>query len=632
MRGSPMWGDRVPRGYRDNILFRQWWLKKCASSKRLRLATVEACREDILFWINAFCIQQNKDAMSRFVKTVEGKVIETGSTEFKIGPFVTYPFQDRAIAKINDAVEYRHDLVIEKSRDMGASYILLFKALHVWLFSKGDKVSVLSKEEKAVSDASSDSLFSKMEDVLSWHPEWLLPAKWEKTKLLFWNESAKNEIHGFAASKSATIGGRSLFILLDEFTKMGNAADILSMTRDNSACRIFNFTHDGIGTEAHKLTERPDMHKLVMHWSDHPEKNRGLYKTGRTINDVKVLDKTYQYPPDFEFVLGDAPGGKCPLIRSPWYDNECKVRKISRDIAMNLDIDPAGSSSQWFDVVDLRQYAATYCRKPIFVGDFLHDGDEPSKVPFSENVAGRLKLWISPKADGSVPADDYIIACDPSEGMGSTPTCVSIVNTAGVKVGSWSSAHVEPIDMAPFLVAMAKLFQDPMGNGARLIWETPGPGNRLGRYIIDLGYRSIYYSETLNTAIMERQTETPGYHANPAAKKFMMESYRDALARRQFVNREIEAIENCSGWFYGTSQQPCHAKEKVSDDPASGGVNHGDKTIADALAWVLIRKAGKVRMVADLTEETEEVQVGSLKWRMMLHDIDRQKQSTAVWV
>ena len=84
----------------------------------------DRCADDVVFWTNAFCW-----------------TYDPRKTERPDLPFVTYPFQDEAILKILDGVMSHRDVGIEKSRDMGASWVNL--AVFVWMFQFHPSLSFL---------------------------------------------------------------------------------------------------------------------------------------------------------------------------------------------------------------------------------------------------------------------------------------------------------------------------------------------------------------------------------------------------------------------------------------------------------------------------------------------------------
>ena len=98
----------VPRGKLPNARFRQRVLTEAGRSRSLQADLREACKRDILFYVNVF-----------------GWTFDPRLKASKSIPFTTYPFQDKALLAILSAIEDGADLVIQKSRDMGASWMSL---------------------------------------------------------------------------------------------------------------------------------------------------------------------------------------------------------------------------------------------------------------------------------------------------------------------------------------------------------------------------------------------------------------------------------------------------------------------------------------------------------------------------
>ncbi len=422
----------------------------------------------------------------------------------------------------------------------------------------------------------------------------------------------------------STVGGRGTNILLDEFGQQGAANEIWSNTADVGP-RIVVSTHYGVGTKFFELCQGHHIKKLVMHWSQHPEKNKGLYKYHTDTNKVEILDKSYKFPPDFKFVMDGTPtGGPFPCIRSPWYDAEEIRRGSRRDVAMHLDIDAKGSTSQFFDKLMIDGLKRDCC-DPYWEGDLSFDRDTGKPLDLVPVAGGPLRLWLTPDLHGKVPAASYGAGCDLSTGSGATPSCISMVNAnTGEKVMEYANANLDPVAIAPLVVAMCWLFKDQNGDGAFVAWEMQGPGINFGKKVIELGYRNVYY-RTAEHALSQKVSDMPGWVPTPNNKRVVLEDYRAALSSRRFVNRSWQALDECLSFEYGPQGKVQHGNED-SSDPTAARENHGDRVIADALAWKmakgLTRTPGK--------EAEDEFKPGSLGWRRQLKD-ERRKAEEA-WV
>ena len=77
----------------------------------------QCCAEDPIFWVKGFVWTYDPRRQPR------SKL-----------PMIPYPFQEQAIKDIVEAVEIGHDILIEKSRDMGASWLCSLSFLWFWMF------------------------------------------------------------------------------------------------------------------------------------------------------------------------------------------------------------------------------------------------------------------------------------------------------------------------------------------------------------------------------------------------------------------------------------------------------------------------------------------------------------------
>jgi hypothetical protein len=157
----------VPRDQGDNLRWRAQVLDAAAGDAKVRADLEEACRADILFFINTFVWQFNPRAKG----------------EGELGPFVTWDFQDDAVVSQDPdrpgilwCVENDEDVLIEKSREMGASWLCLIVLLWLFLFRPWQKFLVISRNEEAVEDDDPDSLFWKLDFMLATCPSGSCPA------------------------------------------------------------------------------------------------------------------------------------------------------------------------------------------------------------------------------------------------------------------------------------------------------------------------------------------------------------------------------------------------------------------------------------------------------------------------
>lgn len=614
------WYRDVPRQLEANLKYRLRLNERSLRGPREQQALLRACESDILFWVNSYVWQHNPNT------------IGVGSME--VGPFITWDFQDEAVFKVLDYLEKREDLVFEKSREMGASWLCLLIMDWFFLFHSWKKFLMISRNADAVDKpGDSDSLFWKLDFVHRHLPSWMTVGRINKRKFGYENPATNSSITGQASTGKAGVGGRAFGMFIDEFSLIAEDFEVHHHTASTTGCRIFNGTHRGTDTCFYQLTHGPlaaDYGKLQMHWTQHPDKRKGLYRYDAASNKVEVLDTEYEFPPDFQFVMTEAPtGGPYPGIRSPWYDKMCLRLGTSRAVAMDLDIDPGGSQAQFFNAIVLRQLRSAYSCEPYWEGDISYDRDSGRPLALVKVPGGPVKMWVQPKVDGSVPPSKYGAGADLSTGSGATESVLSIMDAVtGEKVLEYASAHILPENFAPIVTALCWLFKDDYGEGAKLAWETPGPGIVFGKRVMELSYGNIHYREGNLSGSSGKHSDIPGWHSNNVTKRALLDDYRAALECRDCVNRSDKALEEFGFFRWKPNGDVEHSKESGGDDPATARVNHGDRVIADALAWKMVKSLGYGG--AKKKVEPEAVPVLSLAWRRQLrHNQLRQEEAWA---
>ena len=319
-----------PKNYDLNVKHRIRLWEECSKDEVLRNDVKDVCKKDILYWINMFC--HTKDPR----KTPD------------IIPFVCYDtFQIDYILQIQDAIDSQIDLLTEKSRDMGVSWMALYVFMHKWLFESGSDFRVGSRKEEFVDKPKViDTLFEKIRFNLSKQPGWMMPEgfNWKEhsTYMKLHNPELGNTIVGESANEDFGSGGRSKAILLDEFAKWDDtkATAAYTATGDVTKCRIVVSTPKGAGNKFAVLARgtKEKIKKITLHWTLHPEKAKDAYYID---SDKKIPIPT----PQDAFKLWKI--GR--QVRSPWYDAEAE-RRTDVDLAQEVDIDYHRSGSPFFNM------------------------------------------------------------------------------------------------------------------------------------------------------------------------------------------------------------------------------------------------------------------------------------------
>lgn len=569
----------------------------------MRREVKAVCSQDILFEVNTF-----------------GWLYEPrpkGGGKPRVLPWITYDFQEPALLRILDHIERGEDLWIIKSRDMGASWMACYAMDWMYRHKDNCKFLMISRNEAAVyKEGDSDSLFWKVRFIHKMLPSWMLPQE-TKVKLAFSNQDNGSTMTGQATTGSAGVGGRATAAFVDEFSRIEEGDAVLDGTADTTDCRIFNFTFFGTANAAYRQGSRKDVSKLILPWWEHPRKKRGLYKFNNETREREYLDPGFVYPKDYQFY----DDGR---LRSVEYDAEWRRRQDPRQMAQNWDMDAQGSSYQFFDKTFIEDLQRLFGRQPYLEGVLPHDPDTGTPYGFVSIPDAPIKLWLNLDAQGQPPRRKYVVGCDISGGTGQTNSCASAIDVeTGEKVLEFATAHLRPDLFAMQVMAICLWLRDHASEGAMVIWEMQGPGAQFSRRLLEAGYRNIYYRSYADSVggSFKKQATLPGWSPSPESKRVLMEEYKMALAAKQFVNRSVLALDECLSMIYLPTGTIEHSGTVGAADPTEARVNHGDRVVADALAWKLAKERGATR-----PQEQQEAKPGSVAWRHERYEQARREE------
>ena len=219
--------------------------------------------------------------------------------ETKHIPFVLFEYQKDAIRWLVDHIDNGRDGLIEKSRDMGVTWLVVWVFMWYWLFRDGVNILMGSYKEKLVDDRTDDSLFGRLDYSLQSLPRWMQPKNFSQKKhrnhLKLVNPANGNLIAGESMSAEFGTGMRKTVVFFDEHGAWDYAKAAWETTGDVTACRLSNSTPKGYNFYA-KLRES-GIDVLTLHWSRHPLKDQAWYeyeKERRSEEEVaQELDISY---------------------------------------------------------------------------------------------------------------------------------------------------------------------------------------------------------------------------------------------------------------------------------------------------------------------------------------------------
>jgi hypothetical protein len=567
----------VPKNVVENMEWRRKIARDCKDSKENQRGLIEMCKADILFWINTFCW------------LYEPRPKESAS---KTPPFITYKYQDKAFLTMNEALGLK-DMGIEKSRDLGGTWMFLTLYYYHWLFSPDVSFGLMSRNVDLVDKTQKkDTLFWK----LDWHykhtPKWMQP---ERQRIYCQMTNLENgaSIEGAPTTGDAFRGGRKTSIAPDEFAafKKGEDVDAQKSMQHATGCRLYVSTPIGDVNEYYNVMHDPSssLVKIVLDWRDHPKRKIGLYevKEGRTIpvdirkNPVpkKYLDKIKDVHDKLRTKGFQVEG----VVRSPWYDGEClRPGATPRSIAQELDRDYGGSDYQVFSRALIKSLDDKNSRNCYGQGYIDHD-KENFEAEWVESDGGPMKLWCNLTMQDKPPHGNYAIGCDIAAGTGgsysSNSALVVLDQGTGEQVAGYADNTISPEKFAGLAVSIAKWF-----NEAYLNFEVNGPlGTSFLNEVLRIGYYNLYRRKIKH--VRNKVTNKPGYFADNDNKQLLFSEMRRALESGELLVRDTDVYAELMQYVYRDGN-PVHSKALRTEDESSKGKAHGDRAIAMGVAWI----------------------------------------------
>ncbi len=581
-----LWKD-VPKDYLENLQYRRELRGHARKDSRLRAAIRTACRDDILYWFNAWA----------WIEEPRPELDDDGIEKTTVLPFITWPHQEPVITATYEKLGFE-DVGWEKTRGEGASWMACLFALHDWLFIKRAHIGLVSRNMDFADTADNmDSLFAKVDWSMTVLPTWMVGIEGEDWRRSTTKHTLRNLVNGstiaaFAAVGDVASGGRKRWFLMDELAKFPKPQDqeAMASTQPVTKSRLIVSTYKGAYGAYYDVMATPsNMLKCVLDWRDNPTRNRGLYRlvNGKPIAVDPINNPLLpQYDPptkeifDMFTTLKRRGFNLESRTRSWWYDNEClRPGATPENIAEELDRDPSGSMAKYYSE-SFHEIVKGTVRLPTMRGAFLfrpESLDDCSsiglKFEFDRCDDGEFYLWCSLDNNKRPPKGNYALACDVAAGGGgkySSNSALEVVNlSTGEQVLEFASNTIEPGRFADLAMAVGYWFWT-----AFLSYEDNGPGGAFGRRVAERRYPDVYkripyWKESRN----QIATPQPGWNTNSGNKQIMFSDLNMSvfegtlIVRSQFLKEEFH--------------QYIKDKDKIVHSHNPGGdATHGDRVIA----------------------------------------------------
>jgi hypothetical protein len=597
--------DAIPTDYAANIAFR----------KDLHTFLLKDDKAKLDFYAKAFVDPRIMFNAVYWCPATESKALSRNL------PFILYPHQKPAVLEIKQAFDEGYDLIIDKSRKQGATFLLCGMGLLYWLISPGFQMLWGSRVESLVDTSATitkgmvvgdeKSIFYKMLYLLSTLPPYLVP-DYEKNHLLLQNLENGASHAGSTTNIEFGKGSRATVIAVDELAAMEPkiAQRIIENIADTARCCIFNSTQGDYGS-AHpydKMLVSGAIKKVILDWTDNPNQNAGLYDSPEP-GKIRIFDVDYykaRYPGVFD---GVSPGetvdvesvdGTYPFVadggatnfsckRSVWYDTEeRRPGRTRRGMAQNVLRIPSGSSDLFFRY-DLIQNLLDGVKEPRYRGDVVYEIDSENRlhgVSFQRGGSNsKLSWWgrlINSRPDQS---HTYTVGCDLSRGTGASNSVAAVldINTREI-VGLLVTPYLRLEKFAEQVVALCEWvggIGEPL-----LIWEENG-ASEFEKRVEELSYYNLW-EKPVKSKNRYGWRSTAGPNGTKIAVLNALEAalFEGLRAEPQFdsvVVYDEQSINEAASYVFYEGKVDVGPVTSMTDSSGAKAA-HGDRVIAIALA------------------------------------------------
>ena len=528
-----------PKSYEENMRWRAKILRRCKEDQVFRQRVKKLFYSDILFAYNLFFW-----------------TLDVRRKPYHHRPFATYWYQDLAILNLCAAIEEQHDLLIEKSRDMGASWIFVGTYSWYWLRPEGGFDFLFGSRIEDYVDKKGDmrTLFEKVRYLFYRLPRWLRPRGFKTNVhdnyMKVVNPKTCASLTGESNNANFGTGGRYSGVLLDEFPKWERTDEAAwTSLGDATPSRHAIGTPFGAGGTHYELANNGRTRKLIIHWSLHPRKGRNL---------ACVWPRPRKSTLDVGFF-------NWRELTSPWYAKE-KERRKPKELAQELDIDYIGAGSVVFDnealvrILELRNV-----EKPI-LQIFSVDYDVHELIPVDSTQVDDLDGFVVMYSEPTTFSLE-VGGVDVAEGKEDGDYSVMKVMERHSRSLSFSFfSQCSEVMIAKVIHATSKYIQRSKKDPLQYPWwviETIGPGISTFDLCVEWGVTKMFMMPRFDSA-KQSTSFTKGIRTSSVSKNVGIAKVRTWL-------------EECHGWvdprclkemttFVRNKNGKPGAKESCNDD------------------------------------------------------------------
>lgn len=275
----------------------------------------------------------------------------------KLMPFILFPRQRQFIEFLHGCLKDREAGLVEKARDMGASWLCVAFSCWLWLFHPGTAIGFGSLKADAV-DKPDDprAIFPKIRQQIDYLPQWMTPRGFEMglhaTYMKIVNPENLATITGESGDNIGR-GGRTTIYFKDESAHYQRPEKIEAALGDNTDVQIDISSVNGTGNVFYKRRMAGAVWEpggeivpgktrvFIFDWRDHPAKTQAWYDQRRARAEAEGLLHILAQEVDRDYSASQ----DCVIIPSEWV-------RAAIDAHIKLGIPMQGAKVGAQDVAD----------------------------------------------------------------------------------------------------------------------------------------------------------------------------------------------------------------------------------------------------------------------------------------
>ena len=278
-----------------------------------RIERLKRLRADpgILPGLEAFYAEHPVEFINDWLCTFDPRNVEVGLPA--VVPFLLFPRQAEFITWVVERWHGRQDGLVEKSRDMGVSWLCVAIAVWMWRFKPGTVIGFGSRKEEYVDKLGDPkSLFWKIRKAIELLPVEFRPKGYnERTHapaMRIVNPQNSSAIVGESGDNIGR-GNRTSIYFKDESAYYERPDAIDASLSQTSNCKIDVSTPNGAGNPFYRKRMGGKIPVFVFDWKDDPRKDQAWYERQKaTLDPVIVaqeIDRDYTASVTNAFIPGD---------------------------------------------------------------------------------------------------------------------------------------------------------------------------------------------------------------------------------------------------------------------------------------------------------------------------------------